>query len=81
MSEQLTFWPYWKQKFGEFEISSFAEHSVAPRDFNIEGWSLVSRNVLSEEDIQFLEVGMLFNRTFDENTGYMTIERNYDDST
>jgi len=31
--EQLTFWPFWRQKFGEFEISAWAEHSIAPEPF------------------------------------------------
>ncbi len=63
MSEQLTMWPYWKRKFGEFEISAWAKHSYGPDDFTVETWSLVNRNVLSAEDIRFLEEGSLFDET------------------
>jgi len=88
--EQLTFWPYWRQKFGEFEISSFAEHSVAPepsfgnRDFTVEGWVLVNNNPLSAEDERFLEQGYLEVQNNDpwyEIAVFRDLWRNIDDPT
>jgi len=94
VGEQLTFFPYWTRRLGEFTISDWQEWNFGegPESWTVE--TQMRTPPLSDENMRFLERGCLevvevqnntpwdaeivFERTFDENPA---IERNYDDPT